>query len=371
MADLGYRLTYSGEETQEILDSVKFKEDKVEGKGLSENDFTNEDKSKLDGIESGAQKNVNADWEADSGDALILNRPDLSQFITRTVDNLVNYYTRSDTYTRVEVQSIVNAIKQFTYESVSTLPTASAATMNKIYLVPSADPKTRNVKDEYITLEGSGVYSWEKFGSTEMSLDGYVTTEDLNTALASYVTSSAFNTALAAKQDVISDLVTIRSGAAAGATAYQKPNTGIPQSDLAAALVAIIQKAVANVSSNEDGAVVITLVNGDTYTIDLNHVHPQYYSKVAEDEQPSGGFLPDVVYKLGTITGAVTFALANPVAGNINHYFWTFDTDTTAPTVTWPSGITWADGTGPTVAANKHYEISVLDGIATFAEVSL
>lgn len=82
------------------------------------------------------------------------------------------------------------------------------------------------------------------------------------------------DTALDAKQDTISDLATIRSGAAAGATAYQKPNTGIPQSDLAAALVAIIQKAVANVSSNEDGAVVITLVNGDTYTIDLNHTHP-------------------------------------------------------------------------------------------------
>lgn len=80
--------------------------------------------------------------------------------------------------------------------------------------------------------------------------------------------------ALDTKQDTISDLATIRSGAAAGATAYKKPNTGIPQSDLAAALVAIIQKAVANVSSNEDGAVVITLVNGDTYTIDLNHTHP-------------------------------------------------------------------------------------------------
>lgn len=124
-----------------------------------------------------------------------------------------------------------------------------------------------------------------------------------------------------------------------------------------------------SVSSQQDGTIVITLTSGDTVTIDLNHNHPQYISKAVETAQPSGGFAPDVVYKLGTITGAVTFALANPVVGNTNHYFWTFDTGSTAPTVTWPSGITWADGTGPTVAASKHYEISVLDGIATFAEV--
>lgn len=31
-----------------------------------------------------------------------------------------------------------------------------------------------------------------------------------------------------------------------------------------------------DVSSQQDGTVVITLTNGDTVTIDLNHVHPQY-----------------------------------------------------------------------------------------------
>jgi hypothetical protein len=45
------------------------------GKGLSENDFTDADKTKLDGIEEGAEVNVNADWNATSGDAQILNKP--------------------------------------------------------------------------------------------------------------------------------------------------------------------------------------------------------------------------------------------------------------------------------------------------------
>ena len=125
-----------------------------------------------------------------------------------------------------------------------------------------------------------------------------------------------------------------------------------------------------SVSTPQDGTIVITLTDGNTVTIDLNHNHPQYYSKVVETSIPSGGLLPDVVYNLGTLTGSVTFSLAAAVTGNVNHYFWMFDTGSTAPTVTWPSSnFAWADGTGPTITASKHYEISVLNGIATFLEV--
>ena len=59
---------------------------------------------------------------------------------------------------------------------VSSLPTASADTMNKIYLVPSASSQTGNIKDEYITIrsgsEGSYTYSWEQIGSTAIDVSG-------------------------------------------------------------------------------------------------------------------------------------------------------------------------------------------------------
>lgn len=53
------------------------KVDKITGKGLSENDFTDADKTKLDGIETGAQVNVNADFGETDPDApgYILNKP--------------------------------------------------------------------------------------------------------------------------------------------------------------------------------------------------------------------------------------------------------------------------------------------------------
>jgi hypothetical protein len=51
------------------------KVDKVTGKGLSTEDYTTAEKNKLAGIATGAEVNVNADWNATSGDAQILNKP--------------------------------------------------------------------------------------------------------------------------------------------------------------------------------------------------------------------------------------------------------------------------------------------------------
>jgi|GEM_PF-6909216 len=51
------------------------KVDKVAGKQLSTEDYTTVEKTKLSGIQDGAEVNVNADWNATSGDGQILNKP--------------------------------------------------------------------------------------------------------------------------------------------------------------------------------------------------------------------------------------------------------------------------------------------------------
>lgn len=89
-----------------------------------------------------------------------------------------------------------------------------------------------------------------------------------------------------------------------------------------------------------------------------------------ESVQPDGGFLPNVLYALGKLSGDTTFALATPTDNTIvNHYYWTFETGTTAPTITWPAGITWAGGSAPSISENKHYEISVLNSVGLFTSV--
>ena len=63
------------------------------------------------------------------------------------------------------------------------------------------------------------------------------------------------NTSLAGKQNTISDLSTIRSGSAAGATAYQKPSGGIPKTDLASAVQTSLGKADTSLQTIQKGAV--------------------------------------------------------------------------------------------------------------------
>lgn len=86
--------------------------------------------------------------------------------------------------------------------------------------------------------------------------------------------------------------------------------------------------------------------------------------------QPVTGMLPNLLYEFGELAGDTTFLLnTTDVARGVNHYFWTFETPATAPTITWPAGLTWQGGSAPTINASKHYEISVLNGIAIALEV--
>jgi hypothetical protein len=77
----------------DLVAALNNKVDVVSGKGLSTNDFTNTLKTKLDGIEAGAEVNVKADWTATSGDAEILNKPTIPSIEalvpeTRTINGL-------------------------------------------------------------------------------------------------------------------------------------------------------------------------------------------------------------------------------------------------------------------------------------------
>ena len=55
--------------------ALDLKQNTEAGKGLSANDFTTILKTKLDGIAENAEVNVNANWTASTGDAQILNKP--------------------------------------------------------------------------------------------------------------------------------------------------------------------------------------------------------------------------------------------------------------------------------------------------------
>lgn len=71
------------------------KVDKVDGKGLSSNDYTADEKAKLANIAAGAEVNVNADWNAVTGDAAILNKPSIPT-ATSDLTNDSGFITTND-----------------------------------------------------------------------------------------------------------------------------------------------------------------------------------------------------------------------------------------------------------------------------------
>lgn len=92
-------------------------------------------------------------------------------FITKAVDDLVNYYKKSETYTQSEINSLISAIKTIHFEVVQTLPQEGES--NIIYLVPH-EHGTGDSYDEYAWVSVSGTYKWEKIGNTDIDLSNYV-----------------------------------------------------------------------------------------------------------------------------------------------------------------------------------------------------
>lgn len=262
---------------QEFQASIASKVDKIEGKQLSTNDFTNADKTKLDSTPTtfaptNAQANIieivkvnnqtltpsnktvnisiptktsdltndsnfltshqslsgyaTENWVENKGYLTqhqdISNKADKSEiptkisqlnndsnFIKNTVNNLTNYYTKTNIYTKSEVEGLIAAINQFHYEIVTVLPTTGEG--NVLYLKGPIGAGSDKY-EEYVYANNTFV----KIGDTSIDLSGYAKLEDIpNTS--DFVTTSALST----KQDKINDLDTIRNGANKGLTALQ------------------------------------------------------------------------------------------------------------------------------------------------------
>lgn len=106
-----------------------------------------------------------------------------SGFITNTVNDLTNYYLKSETYTQTEVNNLIGQIKTISIEVVDTLPTTGED--NKIYLVPK-EGSTGDVYNEYIWVNNT----WELIGSTQVDLTGYATQDWVNNQIKDFLNES-------------------------------------------------------------------------------------------------------------------------------------------------------------------------------------
>ena len=124
-------------------------------------------------------------WKNTSVQAIPVNVSDLtndSGFITVNTNSLINYYLKTETYSQAEVDEIVGKLNRLTTEIVTELPTENISTTT-IYLVKVDDT---NNYTQHMYISGQ----WADLGSTTIDLSGYVSTQQLTTALADYAKST-------------------------------------------------------------------------------------------------------------------------------------------------------------------------------------
>lgn len=184
----------SGKADKTYVDSkLDTKVDKVSGKQLSTNDYTNEDKTKLAGIAAGAEVNVNADWNAESGDAQILNKPTIiteeqvDQKINTAIGSVYKVKGSVANYEALPKDNVtIGDVYNLEDTGANYVATSTTPDWDKLsetvdlngYLTKTDAASTYQPKGNYLTSVPE-----EYVTETELNAKGYATTTQVNTKL--------------------------------------------------------------------------------------------------------------------------------------------------------------------------------------------
>lgn len=102
----------------------------------------------------------------------------ISGYVTNLVNDLTNYYLKSETYAKGEVDQLINAITTINIQVVENKPETGQS--NIIYLVPVTNSEEDNYYEEWLYINNQ----WELIGTTKVDLTGYATKEYVDNSLA-------------------------------------------------------------------------------------------------------------------------------------------------------------------------------------------
>ena len=184
----------SGKADKTYVDSkLDTKVDKISNKQLSTNDYTNEDKTKLAGIAAGAEVNVNADWNAESGDAQILNKPTIiteeqvDQKINTAIGSVYKVKGSVANYEALPKDNVtIGDVYNLEDTGANYVATSTTPDWDKLsetvdlngYLTKTDAASTYQPKGNYLTSVPE-----EYVTETELNAKGYATTTQVNTKL--------------------------------------------------------------------------------------------------------------------------------------------------------------------------------------------
>ena len=148
------------------------KVDKVTGKELSTNDFTDAYETKLQGIEANADVNVIESISVNNVNQSISSK-NVNITVPTNNNQLTNgagYQTASDVSTAIS--TALSGISSFSFSVENALP--ASGTAGVIYLIAHSHG-TNDGYDEYIWVNNA----FEKLGHADIDLSGYIETTDV------------------------------------------------------------------------------------------------------------------------------------------------------------------------------------------------
>ena len=262
-----------------------------------------------------------------------------------------------------------------TYNSLAELQAVTGATNNDYGFVIEYDQQGNEYYDRYKYNGTAWVFEY-KIESTPFTaaqwaaIQSGITSGDVQ-KLAALPTKAQLDALLDAKQDVINDLATIRSGASAGAIAYQKPSGGIPKSDLATAVQTSLNKADTALQSYTESDPVFTASPAHGITSADITAWNGKADKVAIVNHGTSDttftLTPNIFHVWGTVA-SLTLTLATASTTTMDEFMFQFTSGTTATTLSLPSTVKWV--AEPEIEAGMTYQVSIVNNIAVIGGVA-
>lgn len=255
-------------------------------------------------VENGAQKNVQSDWNAISGDAFILNKPTIPTK-TSQLTNDSGFAKASDVPTKTS---------QLTNDSnfLTEIPIASSAKVGGIKVSTNSG----------YSISNTGLFELNSATSTSKGI-----------------------VSIGAGLTVNSGEVTLNTATSSNLGGVIVPNNGTISVDTSG-----------NISVSDKVALKTDL--------DSKQDAITYSGSLDSNVTLTANSLID----LGTRDSAITVLLPSMASHDHKEYWFRFTADsTTAPSLSLPSSVLWQDGKTPTIKPGETYEFCITDNLVTYS----
>lgn len=255
-------------------------------------------------VENGAQKNVQSDWNATSGDAFILNKPTIPTK-TSQLTNDSGFANASDVPTKTS---------QLTNDSnfLTEIPIASGTKVGGIKVSTNSG----------YSINNTGLFELNSATSTSKGIVSIGTGLTVN-----------------------SGKVTLNTATSSNLGGVIVPNNGTISVDTSG-----------NISVSDKVAL----------KTDLNSKQDAItYSGSLESNVT---LVANSLIDLGPRSSAITVLLPSTASSDHKEYWFRFTADsTTAPSLSLPSSVLWQDGKTPTIKPGETYEFCITDNLVTYS----